>query len=363
MGILDWLAPVKSMKHPSTFKFSSRAKIITLWILAGLLTVFLAFYARLLPVFIWAAVAAYLLNPIVTFFSGKAKLPRALLIAILYIVLGVLLFWLAKLVFPLVTLEVSELTSGNFESHTFIGKIAAQGDMTLLGFTFNIREIVNALSEWIRSQIPSQALPFFFGALQRFIFLIVFFVITFYFLLEAEHYKDGFIRMIPEPYKEEMSSLIDRINMTLGAYIRAQVVLIIIMSLASFIVLSVLKVKYALVLSIMTGILEVIPVVGPVCATAIVTIVAIFQAVTPFGISNSLLAMLVIISYFLLRQLEDYFIIPNIAARFVKVHPVIGIFALLIGAGTGGVLGLFLAIPAAAILKVFLSYVYQKLVE
>jgi predicted PurR-regulated permease PerM len=135
------------------------------------------------------------------------------------------------------------------------------------------------------------------------------------------------------------------------------------MSIASFTILSLLKIKFAIILSLTTGILEVIPIAGPIAATTIATIVALFQVGTPFGISNISLAAIIIFAYFILRQMEDYFIIPNVASRFVKVHPVVAIFALLVGGTIGGVLGLFLAIPTAAILKVFSEYIYLKLTE
>jgi predicted PurR-regulated permease PerM len=135
------------------------------------------------------------------------------------------------------------------------------------------------------------------------------------------------------------------------------------MSAASFITLSILRIKYALMLSLATGLLEVIPIAGPIVATVIASTVALFQITTPFGMSNATLTIIVIAAYFGLRQLEDYFIIPNVVSKFVKVHPVVAIFALMVGGSVSGVLGLFLAIPTAAIIIVFSGYIYKKLIE
>ena len=364
MGIFEWFSPIKLPSGPTTYKFSQRAKIVTLWVVTGLLSFFLLFTAHLLPVFIWAAATAYLLNPLVTAFSRKAKIPRAISIALLYLVIGGLLFWGLKAIVPAISNEISDLTSGQYEQpSSFLAQVAVKSDINVFGANIQLKPVIEAVSGWVMSQFNNHALPIFFGALERAVLLIIFFIVTFYFLLEAGKYRIAFERIIPDPYRVEISDLIERINYTLGSYIRAQVVLILIMTGASFLILSILKIKYAVLLSIMTGILEVIPIVGPICATVIVALIAMFQATAPYGISNTLLALLVIISYFLLRQLEDYFVIPNIAARFVKVHPVLGIFALLVGGSMGGVLGLFLAIPTAAILKVLFSYIYKKLSE
>ena len=364
MGLFEWLSPGKAPKSPNTYKFSNRAKIITLWIMAVSCVAFLFVSVHLLKIFIWAAIAAYLFNPVITFFSGKTKASRAASIVVLYVIIGILLSWSVKSVLPFISNEIADLTSGSITDTTsFIGKVANAGSITIIGMTIDLKEIVIATSSWIKEQFSTQGIPIFIGALERFIFLIVFFVLTFFFLLDAGKFREAVEKLIPNPYREELSYLIERINMTLGAYIRAQIVLILVMSIASFTVLSVLRIHYAGVLSIMTGVLEVFPVIGPVCATAIVATVALFQVATPFGLSNAVLAMMIIIAYFLLRQLEDYFVIPLVASRFVKVHPVIGIFALIIGGNVGGVLGLFLAIPSAAIIKVLFSYFYYKLVE
>lgn len=365
MRIFNFLfKPVKTDTGESTYKFSLRAKILTLWIFAGLCLVAVIYFRHILPVFIWATIFAYLFNPLVSFFTERTRTPRALWIVVLYIVLGVLVFLTLRSLAPLISNEISDLVSGSLdEPTTFLGRIASQKNVSFFGVSINWKHQVTIFTDWIKNQVPTQAIPIFFGTISRLILLLIFFVVTFYFLLESGSYVSRLKRLVPEPYKKEVFALLENINMTLGAYIRAQVVLIIIMSTASFILLSLLKVKYALMLSITTGVLEVIPIAGPILATLIATTVALFQVGTPFGISNVTLALIVVAAYFALRQFEDYFIIPNVVSRFVKVHPVVAILSLMAGGTIGGVLGLFLAIPTAAILKVFFEYIYQKLTE
>ena len=364
MEFFNFLNPERPQKNPSTFKFSSRAKIITLWVTIAIICLFLARYARILPVFVWAAVTAYLFNPVITFLSKKTKLPRAAWIIILYIFLGILTFWALKAFLPLLSIEMTDLLSGSLDDpNTFLGRIAAQGTISIIGFDINLKDQVIMFSSWLRAQVPAQLFPIFFGAIERMVSLLIFLVVTFYLILDSEKYIILFKRIIPIPYRQEIFDLIENINFTLGAYIRAQVVLIFVMSVASFTALSILKIKYALIVSLATGILEVIPIAGPIIATTIAALVALFQVSTPFGISNAGLALIVIAIYFALRQLEDYFIIPNVVSKFVKVHPVVAIFSLIVGGSIGGVLGLFLAIPTAAIVIVFIGYIYRKLTE
>lgn len=364
MEFFDFLTPAKTKKHSSTYKFSFNAKIVTLWVIVGIILLFLFHFSNILPVFIWAATAAYLFNPLIVFFSEKTKTSRVVWIVILYILLGLLIFWAVKALVPLIANEISDLASGSLDDPTtFLGRIAAQGQVSVMGLDVNLRDQAIILAGWLKTQLPLHFLPIFFGAVEKLVLLLIFVVVTYYLMLDANKYIILFKRIIPLPYRQEIFDLLENVNLTLGAYIRAQVILIIVMSVASFIALSILRIKYALILSLATGILEVIPIAGPIIATLIATAVALFQVGTPFGLSNASLAVLVVVAYFALRQLEDYFVIPNVVSKFVKVHPVVAIFALIVGGSVGGILGLFLAIPTAAIILVFSSYIYRKLTE
>ncbi|MDD5594267.1 MAG: AI-2E family transporter, partial [Candidatus Margulisbacteria bacterium] len=344
MEFFDFLTPARIKKNRSSYKFSVNARIITLWVIAAVVSLFLFRFSRILPVFIWAAVTAYLFNPAITLVSEKTKIARAVWIIILYCLLGLLVFWTLRSLVPLIGNEMSDLISGSFDDpSTFLGRIASQGTISIIGIDINLKDQVMLLENWLKSQFPLQFLPIFVGAVEKVVLLLIFLVVTFYLILDSGKYIILFKRIIPFPYRQEIFDLIENVNLTLGAYIRAQVILIVIMSIASFLLLSVLRVKYALILSLGTGLLEVIPIAGPIVATVIAALVALFQVGTPFGISNVMLATIVVVAYFTLRQLEDYFVIPNVVSKFTKVHPVVAIFALMVGGSVGGVLGLFLA--------------------
>ncbi len=169
--------------------------------------------------------------------------------------------------------------------------------------------------------------------------------------------------LVPAPYRAEMRELGRSIDRVLGAYIRSQVILIVLMSVLTYIPLSLLGVKYALVLAIATGFLEVIPFVGPYTAAGSAMLVSLVQATTPWGWPNWLLAVVVGIIYLVLRQGEDHLIIPNLVGHIVKLHPIFVIFAILAGGHLGGALGLLIAVPLAATFRIILAYLYAKLVD
>jgi predicted PurR-regulated permease PerM len=103
--------------------------------------------------------------------------------------------------------------------------------------------------------------------------------------------------------------------------------------------------------AILTGILEIIPVVGPITAGAIAATIGFSQG----GASQ---AAAIAIVYFVLRQVEDQLVMPIVVGRAVHIHPLVTIFAVLVGEKIAGVLGMILAVPIAATLKVILDYAY-----
>jgi predicted PurR-regulated permease PerM len=197
--------------------------------------------------------------------------------------------------------------------------------------------------------------------MERLIMISAYFVITFYLLLDGEKYVRFFLLLFPAKYRREITVVAAEINETLGAYIRGQVILILIMSLASWIVLSSLRINYSLVLCLATGVLEVVPMIGPIIATILAAFVAFYQPVASWGLTNAELAVMVVAAYFVLRQIEDLIVIPNIVGKFIHVHPVVVLLMLFIGVRIGGILGIFLALPVSAMLKVLFNYFYPKL--
>jgi predicted PurR-regulated permease PerM len=121
-------------------------------------------------------------------------------------------------------------------------------------------------------------------------------------------------------------------------------------------------VRFAVVLAPVVGFLEIFPIVGPLLAIAMVTIVALIGP-PGFGLTRVGFAVVVALVFFTMRQLEDYLVIPRILGHAVKLHPVIILFALLCGASIGGILGMFLAVPVTGALKVLGGYLYDRLVE
>jgi predicted PurR-regulated permease PerM len=343
------------------------AKITTVAIIIALTIMLLRAVGGLINPFIWAIITAYLFNPLVTAFAARTRLGRGWWVVLLYLAAGVLIYLAANWVVPRLARQYSDLVTAlpDFAMRTERW-IAENGTITLGGTVFDLRpgedEIANFFAELGR-ELPSSVPEFVLGVFERLVLLLVYLVVTFYLLLQADQLTDRLYSLIPLPQRDEVRELGRSIDRVLGAYIRSQLLLIMIMAVVTYIPLSILGVQYALVLAIATGFLEIIPFVGPWTAAGAAMLAALFQATNTFGWPSWVLMLVVGAIYTILRQAEDHLIIPNLVGRIVKLHPVIVIFTILAGAALGGALGLLLAVPIAATIKIILTYLYNKLID
>jgi predicted PurR-regulated permease PerM len=181
-------------------------------------------------------------------------------------------------------------------------------------------------------------------------------IVTFYFLLDGVRLRDAALRFLSPATRERTMLVGGRIHEVLGRWLRGTLLLIALVAVAVYVILGpILHVPYALALGLLTGVLEIIPLVGPIVAAAIAAVVA-------FSAGGSGLAITVIVVYFVLRQVEDQVVAPVVIGRAVDLHPVVTIFAVLVGLSAWGVLGGLLAVPFAAALNVTLRELYPETV-
>jgi predicted PurR-regulated permease PerM len=148
-----------------------------------------------------------------------------------------------------------------------------------------------------------------------------------------------------------------------SGFLRGQVLLSIIIGVMTTVALMILGVRNALLLGILAGVLEVVPTIGPVIAMLPAVAIAFFQGSTNWAIDPTLFALIVILTYFAIQQLENHLIVPNVLGASVDLPPVVILIGTLIGASLAGVVGIFLAAPVIATGRLFFRYVLQKLFE
>jgi predicted PurR-regulated permease PerM len=176
--------------------------------------------------------------------------------------------------------------------------------------------------------------------------LILIPILAFFLLMDAEGFRRSALLMLPRGrWRWRGDEFFQDINSTLAAYIRAQLTACLFIGIICSIAFTLLGLPGALVMGLLAGVFEFIPLVGPVTIALLAALLAMFHA-GPFN------AFLVLLFLGVLRIVQDYVIYPRLIGQGIHLHPLALIFAILAGEKLAGVAGIFLAIPVVAIITV-----------
>jgi predicted PurR-regulated permease PerM len=323
---------------------------ITLWLLVKLTGVILLL---VLSIFF-----AYFVSPLVVFLSRPIRIrgrrlaiPRALAIALSYLILVAVIVIGIYILAPRLGSQFPEFTEQARDYWTSIG-VKTQGFVEY----FRKHRMPGPLLDAINGAIPtmiervgqtvSAVLTGMVGWLAYLPWLILIPVLSFFFLRDAETFRRSALQMLPRGrWRWRGDEFFQDINSTLAAYIRAQLIACVFIGAVCALGFTLLGLPSPLVLGVIAGICEFVPLVGPLLVAVIAAAAALLHG-GPF------LAFLVLLFLAVLRIAQDYVIYPRLIGQGIHLHPLAVIVAILSGAELAGVAGIFLAIPVVAILTV-----------
>ncbi|MCB0184434.1 MAG: AI-2E family transporter, partial [Caldilineaceae bacterium] len=196
-------------------------------------------------------------------------------------------------------------------------------------------------------------------------FLVIFFM-SLYLTKDAPRIRSYVQGLFPPSYQPEFGELLRRISRIWQAFFRGQILLCLIIGVATWLSLELAGMPGALILGAVAGALEIVPNLGPTLAMIPAVIVALIQGsdvLGPMGIDNASFALITVGIYFLIQQLENNIIVPRVIGDSVNLHPIIVICGVVVGFNVGGVLGAFLAAPVVASMRVIGGYIHAKLLD
>jgi predicted PurR-regulated permease PerM len=309
----------------------------------------------------FTAIFCYLIAPLVDFFEFSIpvgrftlRLPHTMAIIIVYLLMaGAVVFTLEK-VGPL----LSEQLSAFFENMPNYAKQLDQyaKQLSALPNRYHLPPIwrqslsdgVNAAITGLLNWLQGVALKTVHLA-PYLLWLVLIPVLGFFFLKDAKAISNSFLSSLPAADKRyRVATFLKDVSETMAAYIRAQLLACLIVGVVVGVGLWLLGLPYPLVFGVVAGLFEFVPVVGPISLGAVAILVASFHSWR-----NALLVFAFLAIY---RVIHDYVIYPRLISRGVEVHPVVVILAVLSGAELGGVIGVFLSVPVAALLIVCLRH-------
>lgn len=349
----------------SPWPLSAGARLSVIGIVVTLVSLALWVVRDVLTPFIFAVILAYVLRPIVGAICRRTRLPRALVAVLVITALVVLLGLLLVLLLPAFARDLRAFATGL--PRVLLGlrvALAAQDTISIFGLTVDLNAIADEVTRAVVATAREASLQVVETAVhtvETILKSVLALVIAFYLLVDFGRFRRRLGGALPPTSRGELGALVNEVDRVLGQFLRAEVLLVIIMSAVTWVSLTVLGIRYALVLALLAGVLELIPFIGPIMAATPAVILA-FVLPSPFGWPPIVNAGVVALTYFLLRHAEDYFVIPQVLGRAVQLHPLAAMFAAFAGLRLGGILGMFLGVPLAAVLRLLLIYLYRKLV-
>jgi predicted PurR-regulated permease PerM len=344
---------------------STRGAVLLVVLGCGFL--FLWTVRPVLPPLIWALIVAYIFDPAVRWTARRLRFPRFVVVALFFAILVALLIWGFIAMRPILLRQTRELLVAIPRIFADVQEfVFGSAPIEVLGIVVDTSALKAELNRAVQNSMTTvgrQAIPFVVAAVSSIFHIVLFLIATFYLLLDLDKVGPAIVNFLPRRWRLDVIPLLARMEKVLGDYIRGQVLLIVIMSAASWVVLTALNVRYALLLAIVTGIVEIFPVIGPWTAGAIAVSISLTQPTTLFGGNSAILAATVAASYFILRQLEDIFIIPNVVGKVMEMHPLMVLFALTAGGYLAGILGVLIAVPIAAVVKLGLRFVHERFMD
>lgn len=311
---------------------------LSVWAIAKTIIVLLVFYflfliRDILALFFFVIILVATFNPVIN--RWEKKMNRPLAVALLFAIIVLAASVIISLIVPPVVTQFSQLADQIPAYSTRFDQVRDY----LPAFEKNLTNISQSLSK-VTDNLFSITAGIFGGILT----LLMALVLTAYLLIDKEGLSNFVVSLFPIEQKDKIVDVFNKIGQKLGSWFRGQLLLGGIIAVIDLIGLVIIGVPFALVLAVISGILELVPTIGPIIAGLIAAVIAFTE--------SPLQALLIIVFYFAVQQLESAIIVPKVMQKAVGLSPVIVIFAFLVGAKLFGLVGAILAVPLAASISV-----------
>jgi len=277
---------------------------------------------------------------------GGRRLPRALAIALPLLIVVLLVIGFGSMVVQVVGREAQEFSARwpEYEGRARDWFDAMSARYPWLPDQSQVFERLRGSLGQL-AQLSTSGISAVFGVLGGVASAALVVFIAFNLLPSRENITEALLNMVPEQHREGTRGMLHRMSRQLGGWVRAQLILAIVMGGLAWIWLTIIGVKYAFLLAVLVGLGEFVPMLGPTIAAATAALVAVLTG----GVNQ---ALAVIILSLVMQGLENYYLVPRIMRQEVGLHPLVTVLAFLGGGMLLGLVGAVLAVPVVAALSV-----------
>ena len=332
-------------------------------IILGYLMLRLVVYVNpVVPPLLIAVAVVYLLNPLVSALErrGVARLAGAGIVYVLFLCIVALV---VSLLVPLVTRQVSSVID-HFPDYLADGQALVRDVAARFGQEPNFKLDADHVRDWLSAGENRQAVTRYLTGLRSvtnsvisgLIIIVLGPVMAFYLLVDLPRLNRGAMALVPPGRREEIRGLMDRIGQAVGGFFRGQLLVALFVGVASSIGLWAIGLPFWLLVGMVAGIFNLVPLVGPFIGGGLAVVIALVSG-QPLKAVWAALVLLVV------QQIDNHLISPNVMGRTVQLHPVVVMLALLVGASFAGLFGMLVIVPLAAVVKIVFLFIWSKYVD
>ena len=341
---------------------------LTIWIAVGLVAlgwVFLVIGGAIRVIWLPLAFAAglvFLLEPAVKVFA-RLRIPRLVGAILAFVVLAAVLVAIGALVWPTVQEQGAQFIEQLPDLYVGVVEWLREAAVTL---GIDIDEFLSqeAIEAWLRdpaNQATVQDLLFGFGAgagvvlrgvAETIAVIGLAPILAIYLLMDLDRFKQQSLELIPPRHRGEVAYVSGEVGTALGSFVRGQLLVALIVGIGSSIGMWAIDLPFWLIVGIIAGFLNMVPFLGPVVGGALAALVALLNA-DPW---QAVWAVLIMI---LVQQIDNHVITPAIQRARVNLSPLAIVLALVIGGALAGILGVLVAIPATAAIRIVVGHFWR----
>jgi predicted PurR-regulated permease PerM len=347
--------------------------VVTLTVIAILAALVLRFHTIIVPVLI-SFMVAYLLHPLASLIGRKTPLSWRMAVNLIYLVfisiLAILLtlggVGLVQQIQSLISTVESAITNLPTFIESLSGKIYHIGPFVLDFSKIDWNSIGQQILSYIQpalGRLGNLVGTLASSAASTFGWMAFILIVSYFFLLESGSLRRGIIKFDIPSYTEDVRRLSQELSRIWNAFLRGQIIIFGLSAATYTIALSILGVHFAIGLALLAGFANFLPYVGPAVTWVVLGLVTFFQAIKPFSLSPIAYTGITILVALLIDQIIGNLVAPRIMAQKLKVHPAFVLIAAIIAANLLGILGVIIAAPLLATLKLISQYTMRKMLD
>lgn len=344
-------------------KWSLTFRYIAAVILFIAVIAFLFYAAVAVRVFAVAAFVAYLIDPAVGYLTNHTRMTRTAAVNFVFFSALVLLVGIPATLAPIFYDEAQIVVKDVLDLSTQV-RVMLANPIRLGGLVIHLNELGTSLFQFQNSfltPLPDRALELLETTSINLLWFLITIVSIHFFLSQWPNMRDGLIDFAPPLYRPELRELYSRIRRVWMAYLRGQIVLMLIVGVVFTIAWMVMGIPGALVLGVLAGLFTLVPDVGPFLAAALATAVALLEGSTWIPLSNFWVAGITVLVYLVLIGMKNFFLRPIVMGRSVHMNEALVFIIIMIATILEGILGALLIVPLYASTVVILRYVHRKI--